>query len=264
LKYHKHKYRVPGASLVGIISLFFCANGLGYTLWSIDDLQLGTGKFYGPGNDRLERPLFPLVIRNIMFISSSDAITPFVNGISETEHLCEERGRIDGRLSNGLEINENISTCATSLGGSKVVVAVVNGGQHRGRQITTLQSDGNILISADLALDFGEKKVSLLPFYATTGSVTVPSALALNGQEKHPGRAGKYAAGTVLKGRVGDFNGDGWIDGTFVAAGNMPLDSPVRPGQPFVMIRNFETNIPIDGVLSGNVKALARDGNNQH
>ena len=65
------------------------------------------------------------------------------------------------------------------------------------------------------------------------------------------GAARYLKTGETLSGRVGDFNGDGFIDGTLVAVGVMPLTSPVYPGQPFAMSRNFETDILIDGAVYG-------------
>lgn len=246
--------------LIGLVGAVVGEDALAYTLWSTDDLRAGPGTFYGPGDDRTERKLFPVVVRNISFQTASDAIVPFINSGSDGagREACEP-APAPTVLSNGLAINRNISACAGVIGGRKVVAAVVDGGQHRGRQITTFQTDGDIVVTADLALDFGDRRVVRFPLYATTGTVTVPRALADGGRGKRRhDRAGKYAAGATVRGRVGDFNGDGWIDGTLVAVGVMPPDSPVGPGQPFVIIRNFETNIPINGVLSGNIRALDR------
>jgi len=70
-------------------------------------------------------------------------------------------------------------------------------------------------------------------------------------------QAGKYRSGTRLRGRIGDFNHDGWIDGTLLAAGVLPLNSRFHPGEPYLIIRTFETDIPLDGQLTGNVQGLS-------
>ena len=87
-----------------------------------------------------------------------------------------------------------------------------------------------------------------MPFYGTTGEVTVPASLQT--QLKLPGgmdRAGSLKAGTKLRGRLGDCNHDGMLDGAIVVAGNIPLTSVFMPGAPYALIRYFETNIPYTG-----------------
>ena len=64
-------------------------------------------------------------------------------------------------------------------------------------------------------------------------------------------RAGPLQSGETISGRIGGFNGDGHIDGTIVAVGVMPLDSPVFPGQPYALSRNFETDIAHEGTVMG-------------
>ena len=245
----------PARGIAAIAGLLFAAAAGAYTLWSTEDLQLGPGILYGPGDDPTEHRLFSMVVRHILFLNAGDAMVPFARRSDDTSATCAEDERPRERLANGLAVSGNVDACALSIDGRKIAVAVVDGGPHRGRGMLTLQADGNLVVTADLALDFGDKVVRL-PFYATTGTVTVPRSPGAG--HGHADRAGKYAAGTALAGRIGDSNGDGWIDGTLVAAGVMPLDSPVRPGQAYVMLRNFETNIPIAGVLSGNIRALQR------
>jgi hypothetical protein len=73
-------------------------------------------------------------------------------------------------------------------------------------------------------------------------------------------QAGSLKPGDRLQGRLGDFNHDGLIDGAIVVAGNMPLDSIFMPGAPYALIRYFETDIPYDGKLTGNLAARLRSG----
>ncbi len=230
-------------------------------LWSTSETFLGSGEFYGPGAFTAQQPLFEIVLNNLSFFTPVDFITPFFNNGESEPNICAEREREekpDGKLSNGLLINENASLCLATIAGTEIMFAVVQGGPHQGQQLNVTLDDGNIVMTMDLALDLGigEKGVVKLPFYGTTGSLTVPVSLQTALGEKGIDQAGKFPAGTVLQGRIGDFNNDGWIDGTLVAAGNIPLDSPIFPGQPYAMHRNFETNISIKGILYGNVKAL--------
>ena len=88
----------------------------------------------------------------------------------------------------------------------------------------------------------------------------MPASLQTESGGKGVDQAGKLASGTTIAGRVGDFNHDGYIGGTLVAVGVMPLTSPIYPGQPFAMIRNFATDIPVDGAVVGSYKPAGRSG----
>jgi hypothetical protein len=118
--------------------------------------------------------------------------------------------------------------------------------------------DGNIIMVMNLALDLGigERGVIRMPFYGTTGTVTVPEPLPSPTGAPSPAQAGPLRSGETIAGRIGDFDGDGYIDGTLVAAGVMPPSSPIYPGQPWVMVRNFETDVRIDGALSGSAQTV--------
>jgi hypothetical protein len=233
------------------------------TLYSTPDSYLGSGRFYGPGSYTEPQPLFPVVIRNMVWITEKDFVTPFFNnGAAEPNILAEKgtRGVVDGKLSNGLLINENADIYPAKVAGTDVVIAIVNGGPHNGLQVSSTTPTGEVTMTMDLALDLGvgEKGVVRLPFYGTTGSLTVPYSIQTQQGGKGVDQAGELASGSVVTGRIGDFNDDGWIDGTLVAVNTMPLDSPLYPGQPYVIVRHFETDIPIDGALYGNVEALKR------
>jgi hypothetical protein len=246
-----------------ITGIALVAPAAAYTLWSTSATYLGSGEFHGPGANLQNAPLFPIVIRNIMFLNARDFVTPFENHGARQANLCGENQPADGlhgRLSDGSLINENIETCAAVIGGAKVFPAAINGGLYIGQQVSATLEDGNITMAMDLGIDLvpGGRGVVKLPYYGTTGEVTVP----LSAQTQMGGhgidRAGMYASGTRLRGRVGDFNHDGWIDGTIVATGVMPLNSTFYPGQPYVIVRHFETNIPAAGEWSSDVKALRR------
>lgn len=230
-------------------------------LWSTSESFLGSGEFYGPGAFTAQQPLFEIELNNLSFFTDINFITPFSNNGEEEPNICGEHelpGKPDGKLSNGLLINENADICSTLIAGTHMLIAVIEGGPHQGQQLNVTLENGNIVMTMDLALDLGigEKGIVKLPFYGTTGPTVVPDSLQTSKGDKGIDQAGKFKSGTILEGRIGDFNNDGWIDGTLVAAGNMPLDSPIYPGQPYALHRNFETNIPIKGLSYGNVKKL--------
>ena len=245
-----------------LVSTFFLSTTVyGFTLWSENHTFMGTGKMHGPGANVSDQDLFPMVLSNLSFTTSSDWIMPFFNNGTEDPNICGENELLDisdGRLSNDQLINENASMCSMTIAGTDMLIAVVNDSSLQGEQHYTTLKNGDIEVRMDLALDLniGDKGIIKMPFFGTTGTVTVPMSLQTQNNEQGVDAAGKYESGTELKGRIGDFNQDGWIDGTMVSVGNMPLDSPVFPGQPFAMQRNFELNIPVKKFKFGNVKAL--------
>ena len=116
-------------------------------------------------------------------------------------------------------------------------------GTFRGQQISVTQSNGDVMMDLVLDIGIGERGLIKVPFYGTTGTLTIPRSLQSQSGGRGVDRAGPLQSGETISGRIGDFNGDGHIDGTIVAVGVMPLDSPVFPGQPYALSRNFETDI---------------------
>jgi hypothetical protein len=107
-------------------------------------------------------------------------------------------------------------------------------------------------------MGIGTNGIIRLPFYGTTGTIAIPQGIPSSKGQVVLDRAGPLHAGATISGRIGDFNNDGYIDGTLVAAGVMPDSSPVYAGQPFVLTRNFETDVPIAGELSGSPIEISR------
>jgi len=248
--------------MLGASLLIGSSTATAATLWSQPNSYLGTGFLYGPGAYAQPTPLFPVVIHNLAFTSDRDFTTPFWNNGGEPPNIRAEQAfpPIDGRLSDDTLINENVDLDVFTLAGTRFLPAVVQGGGFRGQQMAVTMQDGNLVMSMDLALDLGigPRGVIRIPFYGTTGTVTVPKPLPVKTGDKAPAQAGPLRSGETLSGRVGDFDGDGYIDGTLVAAGVMPADSPLFPGQPFVMSRNFETDIPFEGARMGSPPATNR------
>jgi hypothetical protein len=235
----------------------------GVTLWSTKESFLGPGKFFGPGANTADQELFEVVIRNMAFFTEVDFVTPFFNNGPAEPNISGEKafsGPVDGKLSNGSLINENVDLRVMTIAGARLLPAVIYDGPYRGQQLSVTFENGDVVMTMDLALDLGigEKGVIKLAFYGTTGSVIVPDSLQTQSEGKGIDQAGSLPSGTVITGRIGDFNHDGWIDGTLVAVGNLPLNSPIYPGQPYAMYRNFETNIPIEGALFGDMSGFVK------
>lgn len=251
-----------------VILSCFHAPAMAYTMWSTSASYLGTGELHGPGlGAGSPQPLFCMNIRHLMFTTYTDLVVPFENNGAEQPNIVGELqvpGDLDGRLSDGSLINENVNTCAAVIAGRRVLPAVVQGGMHTGRVLMSTTSDGVLTLSTDLAIDLTDGHSVKLPLYGTVGEVTVPQSLQTQMGSKGVDQAGEYPSGTRLRGRLGDFNHDGWIDGTLVFVGVIPLDSPIAPGQPFVLVRNFETDIPIAGEWSGDVKSLKTTHGSMH
>ena len=238
------------------------ASATSATLLSVADSYLGTGWFFGPGAYMTPTPLFPVMLRHLAFTSDRDFVTPFWNNGADAPNIMAEADfpPVDGQLSDGTPINENVDLGTFTLAGTRFMPAVVHGGKLEGQQLAVTMRDGNLVMVMDLALDLGigSRGVIRMPFYGTTGTLTVPEPLPGTQGAAPPAQAGPIASGKTLSGRIGDFNGDGYIDGTLVAVGVMPLSSPIYPGQPWVMARNFETDVPIDGALSGSAQVVNR------
>ena len=101
-------------------------------------------------------------------------------------------------------------------------------------------------------MGIGEGGIIKMPFYGTTGEVTLPPSLQTQmGLEGGHDYAGSLKSGDKLQGRIGDSDNDGMLDGAIVVVGNMPMNSILLPGAPYALIRNFETDLPYDGELLG-------------
>ena len=238
-----------------LLSISMCAPAA--TMYSSRDSYMGAGTFFGPG--RLsDSVLFDAQIQNISFPSTNTFITPFFNNGSAAPNLCgeSETGRAPtGLLSDGrTRLNENVDACAFKVNNMKILAGVIDGGQHGGQQIAVALEGGVMIMTMDFALDLGVGEAGILKlyFYGTTDEVTVPYSLQT--QMKLPGgldQAGSLKSGSKLRGRLGDFNLDGMLDGAIVVAGNMPLNSIFMPGAPYALIRYFDTDVPYAGSIVG-------------
>lgn len=251
------------AGLAGaLMCMLACTESSAYTVWSTSGPHADSGRLL-----ELESPtpvpLGALVIRGLSFITANDLQTFFTNGGGRTPSVCgpQEQRPHAGKLSDGTRVNENVDVCALTTGNRRLIAAVTEEGDQQGNAFIHITPDGNWMLSLTLSLDSGDGTVMRMPLYATTGTVAVPPALA----RSVAGNPSQFAPpevfdGTTLKGRAGDFDGDGWWDGILVASGTLPPDAQGRPGTPFVLYRYFRTDIPVVGINSGNIKGLGAPG----
>lgn len=251
------KNKAMKVAVIFVMSCFMAKPSISATMYSNDKSYMGSGMFYGPGNIQ-DSTIFNVVIRNIAFPQPLSFVTPFLNSSTDSQDICGERQlekTPDGLLSDGIsKINENVDACPLELNNLKILVAIVDGGPHQGQQIATTTESGEMIMTMDFALDMGIGKDGIIkvPFYGTTGEVTVPPSLQTQlGIAGGIDRAGSFRPGDKLQGRLGDFNSDGMLDGAIVVAGNMPLDSVFLPGAPYALIRYFDTDIPYEGRVFG-------------
>ena len=240
------------------------------TMYSTDESYMGAGTFYGPGALD-DSSLFPVIIRNMGFLGPLSYITPFVNNGPAEPNICGERQLEkvpDGLLSDGVtKVNENVDVCVLEFNGLKMAAGIVDSGPHRGVQIATTTEDGHMVMTMDFALDMqiGKGGIIRIPFYGTTGEVTLPSSLQTQmGIQGGVDKAGSLKVGDKIRGRIGDYDEDGMLDGAIVVAGTMPLDSVFLPGAPYAIVRYFDTDIPYDGAVFGKLPLASNvDSNNQ-
>lgn len=235
-----------------------------FSLWSTADTWGATGEFIGPGIYTENQPLFEMVLKNLAFTNRSDFVVPFFNNADKLPNMCAEYDldeHPDGQFSSGLKFNENADMCLANVAGTDMHIGVIRSGPLQGKIQFMVLNKKTLLVSMDIAFDLGigEKGMVFMPFYGTTDRVQIP--LSLQTQLNMPGgsdQAGRYKSGDWLQGRLGDADEDGLIDGTLVSVGNIPLESPVFPGQPYAMIRHFELDVPAAGYILGDVQSVQK------
>jgi hypothetical protein len=219
-----------------------------YSLWSTASSYQRTGVLY-LGED--EGALGDLTIQRLLLTGPGEWFVAFNNNGAHRPNVCGEATNGASRL-----VNENVSACPTIIAGAEIRLSVVGGGPHDGQIMSTMTIDGVLTMTADVELRKGAEAAVRLPLYATTGVVPIPPGLRRHVAGLLQRFPWMKSPGGDVRGRVGDFNGDGWIDGTLIASGVLPDNSPLYARQPYLLIRHFETDIPAQGVLSGDVKAL--------
>jgi len=213
--------------------------------------NLHGGHFFGPGPIVPDTALPDGSIRGISFdLDKLEGVAAFATG-----------GKL---LTDGKTIaNANIDVGALEIGGKQDALKgenkgktegktfwlyAVAGGPNQGRERYRFDANYNMVWTVDIGLDpgFPEGIVRVNGFELTTGIRKVPTSLQT--AAKQPGgydKAGSLASGTQIVGRVGDFDADGFMDGTLVATANVPMQADLLPGAPVANQRGFKTDIRI-------------------
>jgi hypothetical protein len=236
-----------------------------FTVFSTKNSYMGAGTFYGPGKLPIS-PLFDVTIHNVAFTSATTFVTPFFNNGALAPNVLgevETSEHPDGYFSDGkTPINENADVGPFELNGTKVLVGIGGGGAHQGEQISVLLDHHTMIMTMDIVFDMGIGSAGVVaaPFYGTTREATLPKSIQTQlGIEGGTDRAGALKSGDKIHGRLGDFNGNGLLDGAIVVTGNMPLTSVFMPGAPYALIRYFETDMPYDGETVGKLPGSSAD-----
>lgn len=224
-----------------------------YTLWSSAGVPGGAGELIWPATGE-RAPLSELTFHNLAFVANEAFRVPYQNNGAAKPNICGDDGqKPSGKLSNGALLNENVDACALQFGARKVLMTVARSKGRVGEPLAFFDDNGQLIVAAEFSLDFGDGKVIELPLLSTTGIVQVPQPAARD--RNSPGKA---QSGTTVSGKLGDVDGDGWIDGTLVAVGVVPKDAPLAAGETFVLYRHFQMDVPVVGVRSGNVKLMQK------
>ena len=214
------------------------------------------GHFFGPGPIVPDTPLPDGSIRNISFdLARLEGVAAFAEGGKTlSDGKTKTNGNIDaGALEIGGKQNELKAENKGKTEGKTFWLYAVAGGPNEGREHYRFDADHNMVWTVDLGLDpgFAEGIVRVNGFELTTGTRKVP--LSLQSAAGKPGgydKAGSLSSGTKLVGRVGDFDADGFMDGTIVATANVPMQADLLPGAPVANQRGFRTDIPIDPLFA--------------
>jgi hypothetical protein len=214
-------------------------------------LKVSGGAFHGPGQ-LPDSPLPTGLLGHIRFNRFLTGETSFFNNGEAPPNAPEPglNGKNDGRLSDGTPFNEHVwgGIAEVGRGAMKFMVVVTSNGPNRGTEKYTLQDDLNWRINTDLALDpgFPEGIVVSKDIRISSGVVWVPrSVQSQTGIEGGQDRAGSLPSGIPVVGRLGDYDGDGFLDGSIVGGSNVPITNLLAPGAPVVQRRDFVSDIPV-------------------
>lgn len=206
------------------------------------------GHFFGPGPIVPDTPLPDGSIRGISFdLDRLEGVAAFAaGGRTLSDGTTTTNGNID---AGALEIGgPAVGQTPGRTAGKVFWLYAVAGGPNEGQERYRFDADYNMVWTVDLGLDpgFPEGIVRVNGFQLTTGTRKVPTSLqTARGLPGGYDKAGSLPSGTMLIGRVGDFDADGFIDGTIVATANVPLQADLLPGAPVANARGFRTDIPI-------------------
>lgn len=215
-------------------------------------IKLVARQLYGPG-PLPDQKLGAGHVHNMPFVGFMDARVPGTNNGAAPPNVSGESLQgttVDGKLSDGTLINENIDMGHALLlqGRFNLLLAAVHGGPNQGNSRFFLDKKLNWTIQDDIAIDpgFAEGIVKIKDFVFTTGPTFVPQSVQTQrGYPSGMDLVGSLRSGDVIAGRIGDDDLDGLVDGVFIALGNFPLEAILLPGAPFVQSIEFVSDIPL-------------------
>ena len=231
------------------------------------------GHFFGPGPIVPDTALPDGSIRNISFdLAKLEGVAAFGEGgkiLSDGKTVSN--ANIDaGALEIGGKQSELKSGAKAKTEGKTFWLYAVAGGPNGGRETYRFDANYNMVWTVDIGLDpgFAEGILRVNGFELTTGIRKVP--LSMQSAAGKPGgydKAGSFKSGSLLVGRVGDFDADGFMDGTIVASANVPMQADLLPGAPVANKRGFKTDVAIDPLFAmeltlhgiANMRPLVKD-----
>lgn len=218
-------------------------------------LEFQGGTFYGPG----QMPDVSMPNGHISHIALDHRLngeTPYFNNKEQPPNIKSgaeaggSNGWRSGNMSNNTPFNEYMDGGIVNVGHGalRLLNVVTRHGPNHGKQLYQLTPECNWQITTDLALDpgFAEGIMVTENLNISTGTVWTP--LSVQTQMDFPGgidAAGSLPSGVPLVGKLGDYNFDGFLDGTVVGVANIPIDHIFYPGAAVAQSRNFSSSIPI-------------------
>jgi len=210
---------------------------------------------YGPGPFP-DQQLKTAWIKNLHFDKYLTGKVIGVNNLGQEPNVSGEvlQGKkVDGMLSDGTLINEDIdmSNAVIMNGQFNLLLAAVFDGPNRGDTFFYLDDKYNWWIKDDIAIDpgFAEGIVKIHDFTFSTMPRIIPDSLQT--ERGYPGgtnKIGSISSGRLARGRLGDSDKDGYLDGVFNAIGRFPMEAIFLPGAPFVQLFEFKSDIPVSSL----------------
>ena len=218
--------------------------------------NLQGGHFFGPGPIVPDTPLPDGSIRGISFdLIKLEGVAAFAaGGKMLTDGKTATNANIDaGALEIGKKQDDLKGANKGKTEGKTFWLYAVAGGPNEGKERYRFDANYNMVWTVDIGLDpgFPEGIVRVNGFELTTGIRKVPTSLQT--AAKQPGgydKAGSLPSGTQIVGRVGDFDADGFLDGTIVATANVPMQADLLPGAPVANQRGFKTDLRVEPLFA--------------
>ncbi len=231
---------------------------------SVHTIEVTERHLFGPGPFP-DQKLKTAWIRNLKLDSFLNGIVKGANNLGAEPNVSGEKlqGKIvDGMLSDKTLINEDIDMANAVImnGQFNLLLAAVYGGSNNGDTFFYRDDDYNWWIKDDIAIDpgFPAGIVKIDNFTFTTGPRLIPHSVQT--EMGYPGgtnQTGSLEAGRVAHGRLGDIDGDGFLDGVFNAIGRFPMESIFLPGAPFVQLFEFKSDIPVSHLQAALLNAAS-------